>query len=168
MDANANDRNRVPNDYFRLIALVLILAAALVWFGAELHSKNEHERYRLLLAGGARLTRIKFSGQQREFDVTDPKVLHDFEQAFAYGSTNGLHTVTGGIYYAVDVFLRSNGEIHTWLHVYPDHHGIELADQSRIGAGDPSYVELSFPSNVSEETTALLDFMVGPAKAVVK
>jgi hypothetical protein len=139
-------------------AVVLVLAAG----GIAVYQwqvRAEAERYRMLLAGTARITRLKITGQMKQFDITEPTVLRDFERAFA--ARSNLHPGSGAITYECKIFVGGRGAIETCFYVYEDHHGLQLADQSRMGAGDPAYVQCDFPRDLSPETAKLVDALAG-------
>ncbi|MEI7535058.1 MAG: hypothetical protein WCK57_11875 [Verrucomicrobiae bacterium] len=137
-----------------IVSLLLIsLAVIAVTLLVKNHSNEQAEAYKNLFAGNVGLTSITFEGQQKSIKIDDRFILDDFENAFK-NKAERLHN--SGICYNVVFILKTGTKIKTVIYFYEDKSGFEVADYSRMGAGDPAYVNVDFPKEINSKTQELL------------
>ena len=151
-------RNKYIFGFF-IIGMVAI--ATILWIKYD--ATQQAEAYKSLIAGNVGLVSISFEGGRRVIKTDDRSILHDFENAF--GNKNKLLNRNGITYIAVFI-LKNGAKIRTDVYIYDDKSGFSMADYSRLGAGDPTYVDVEFQKETTKKTQELIGDLLVPARTI--
>ena len=142
------------------ITLLIISVIGVGVFSVLKHEKsNQTQAYKDLLSGDIGISSIEFDGQMKNIKINDPVICEDLKQSFV---SSGLNTPrSGGLTYAVIIYLDSGTKIKTCVYLYKDKSGFDIADNSRMGAGDQTYVSVGFSASITQRTRDLVVFLLG-------
>jgi hypothetical protein len=149
----------------RIVALsiaVMVVIAVVLWFKYD--SSKQAEAYKALFSGNVGITSISFEGQQRSLTIVDRSIIDDFENAFK-NKPERLHN--GCTTYTAMFLLKTGEELKTGLYIYEDKSGFQVADDSRLGAGDPTYVNVEFKKETNKRTQQLIAYLLAESPAGV-